>query len=260
MSFWVVIPARYESTRLPGKLLLDLAGKPILQHVYERSVSSGAERVIIATDDERIVDLAKSIAADVVLTATSHKSGTERIAEVISVLKVEDDRLIVNVQGDEPLIAPENIRQVAELLKFDEQASIATLMARITTSDDLFNPNIVKTVYDHHGYSLYFSRASIPWNRDQFSRSISNLQSIDFEGIDADYYRHIGIYAYRAGFINTYVSLQPSPLEIVESLEQLRALHYGYKIRVQLANSSHGLGVDTEEDYQRVKALVENGN
>lgn len=257
MSFWVVIPARYESTRLPGKLLLDLAGKPILQHVFERSVNSGAERVIIATDDERIVDFAKTIAADVVLTSPDHNSGTERIAEVMQVLKVEEEKIIVNVQGDEPLIAPENIKQVAELLKFDEQASIATLMAKITNSDDLFNPNVVKTVYDHHGFALYFSRASIPWNRDQFSRSINNLQSIEFEGIDADYYRHIGIYAYKAGFLNTYVGLQPSPLEKVESLEQLRALHYGHKIRVQLADSSHGLGVDTEEDYERVKALME---
>ena len=258
MSFTVVIPARYASTRLPGKLLLDLAGKPVLQHVYERAKESGAEQVIIATDNQEIVTAAKNFSAEVVLTSTEHHSGTDRIAEVVEKYQLLDETVIVNVQGDEPLIAPENINQVAVDLEHHSDASIATLCTVIDSGDDLLNPHTVKVVTDDHGYALYFSRAPIPWNRNQFGDSVQELpKTLDLKQLAGAYYCHMGIYAYRAGFLKTYVQLPQSFLEKTEALEQLRALSNGHKIHVGVTSRHESIGIDTEDDYQKVKELME---
>jgi len=258
VSFTVVIPARYASTRLPGKLLLDLAGKSILQHVYERAKESGAEQVIIATDSQEIVSAAKSFSAEVVLTSTDHHSGTDRIAEVVEKYQLLDETVIVNVQGDEPLIAPENINQVALDLEHHSDASIATLCTMIDKVEDLLNPHMVKVVTNDQGYALYFSRAPIPWNRDQFTDSFQELpKALVLKQLEGSYYCHMGIYAYRAGFLKTYVQLPQSLLEKAEALEQLRALSNGYKIHVGVTHRNESIGIDTADDYQKVKELME---
>lgn len=221
MSFTVVIPARYQSTRLPGKPLADIAGKPMVQWVYEQALQSGAERVIVATDDPRVEQAVHDFGGLVCMTSAEHQSGTERLAEVVALMGIEDDHIIVNVQGDEPLIPPSIIRQVADNLS-SSQAPMATLAVEIDHQDEIFNPNAVKVVTDKEGYALYFSRAAIPWDRDNFA--------LPEKPIVQPLMRHIGIYAYRAGFINTYIHWQPSMLEKIESLEQLRVLWYGEKL------------------------------
>ena len=230
MSFVVVIPARYASTRLPGKPLADIHGKPMVQHVVEKALQSGADRVIVATDDERVQQALAPFAAaagfEVCMTSPDHQSGTERLAEVCRHYGFAADTIIVNVQGDEPLIPPAIIRQVADNLAA-ATAPMATLSVPIKDAEEAFNPNAVKVVTDKDGYALYFSRASIPWDRDRFANSLEQI---------GDYYqRHIGIYAYRAGFIQRYVDWAPSVLEQVEALEQLRVLWYGEKIHVAQA-------------------------
>ena len=257
MSFTVVIPARFASSRLPGKLLLDLAGKPIIQHVYERAKESGAEQVIIATDSQEIITSAKGFSAEVVLTSTEHQSGTDRIAEVVEKYQLLDETVIVNVQGDEPLIDPENIHKVAEDLEHHSDASIATLCTEIDNLQDLLDPNKVKVVTDDQGYALYFSRAPIPWNREQFTELLQQKpNTLDLQRIETTYYCHMGIYAYRAGFLKTYVQLPQSILETTEALEQLRALSNGYKIHVGVSGHDESIGIDTEEDYQKVRELI----
>ena len=258
MSFTVVIPARHASTRLPGKMLLNLAGKPMIAHVYERAVESGAERVIIATDHQEIVDAANKFNAEVELTSSSHQSGTERIAEVVQKRGFDDDTIIVNVQGDEPLIEPDIIRSVADNLATQHKASIATVATPITASEDFHNPNVVKVVMDNDNYALYFSRAPIPWPRDSYQNiEIDALKKQDVSQLGITFYRHIGIYAYKAEFIKTYVSLPQSPLEKIEALEQLRALSNGHKISVSITEKSSGFGIDTQEDFDRVKEIIE---
>lgn len=247
MKFVVVIPARYASTRLPAKPLLDIGGKPMIQWVYERAIESGAEKVIVATDDQRIVDCVQGFKGEVCLTRSDHQSGTERLAEVIKHYGFSADEIIINVQGDEPLIPPMVIRQVAVNLS-DSKASVATLAVPIREYEDVFNPNVVKVVTDKDNYALYFSRASIPWDRDHFNQSSPEIHH--------DLKRHIGIYGYRAGFIETYVNWQASPLEQIESLEQLRVLWYGEKIHVDIAIETPPTGVDTQEDLDFVRALV----
>lgn len=258
MSFTVVIPARFASTRLPGKLLLELAGKPILQHVYEQALQSNAERVIIATDSPEIIAASEKFAADAVLTSTQHQSGTDRIAEVAEQYQLLDETVVVNVQGDEPLIAPQNINQVAQNLEQHSDASIATLCTLIDNWQDIVNPHMVKVVTDEQGYALYFSRAPIPWDREQFSTLFQGLSmNGDMTQLKSTYYCHMGIYAYRAGFLKDYVSLPHSRLEKTEALEQLRALSNGYKIHVGLAQHDKSIGIDTMDDYQRVKEMME---
>ncbi|WP_291971877.1 3-deoxy-manno-octulosonate cytidylyltransferase [Candidatus Symbiopectobacterium sp.] len=247
MSFTAIIPARYASTRLPGKPLADINGKPMVVHVMERALESGASRVIVATDHlgvQRAVELA---GGEVCLTSPDHHSGTERLAEVIERYQFPDDEIIVNFQGDEPLIPPVIIRQVADNLAVC-QAGIATLAVPITTAEEAFNPNAVKVVMDAQGYALYFSRATIPWDRERFAQNK--------ETIGDHFLRHIGIYAYRAGFIRRYVTWQPSSLEQIELLEQLRVLWYGEKIHVAVAQAVPSVGVDTPEDLQRVRAVM----
>ena len=248
MSFTVVIPARYQSTRLPGKPLADIGGKPMIQWVYEQSLKSGAERVIIATDDSRVEEAAKGFGATVCMTSPDHESGTERLAEVVEKMGIDENHIIVNVQGDEPLIPPSIIRQVANNLAQNPVAPMATLAVEIEDEAEVFNPNAVKVVTDQKGFALYFSRATIPWDRDNFSA--------DNKTIAQPLLRHIGIYAYRAGFINTYIGWQPSALEKIECLEQLRVLWYGEKIHVEVAMEAPAAGVDTPEDLEAVRRAV----
>lgn len=247
MSFIAIIPARFASTRLPGKPLADIAGKPMVVHVMERALESGASRVIVATDHVEVQKAIEAVGGEVCLTSPDHNSGTERLAEVIERYKFNDDEIIVNVQGDEPLIPPVIIRQVAENLA-NSDAGMATLAVPITSVEEAFNPNAVKVVIDSKGYAIYFSRATIPWDRNRFMASQQDIG--DF------YLRHIGIYAYRAGFIRRYISWAPSPLEQIEMLEQLRVLWYGEKIHVESAKEIPTVGVDTQEDLDHVRSVL----
>ena len=251
MSFTVIIPARFASTRLPGKPLLDIAGKPMIQHVYEQALKSNADQVVIATDDQRIQELCLTIGATVVMTSAEHPSGTDRLEEVVTQLGLSDDHIVVNVQGDEPLIPPEIINQVAQNLAGNVDAGIATLCERIHDPKHIFNPNVVKVVFDDHGLASYFSRAPIPWARDSFAN-----MSADTMPAGAEYFRHIGMYAYRVEFLKNYVTWLPSMTEKTESLEQLRALSNGVKIHIEEALISPPAGVDTEEDLQRIRTIL----
>lgn len=252
MGFKVVIPARFAASRLPGKPLLDIAGKPMIAHVCQRALEADAEQVVVATDDTRIFDTVCQLGLQAVMTDSNHQSGTERIAEVASLLNWSTDSIIVNLQGDEPLIPPAYIRDVAMALAGQTQAGIATLAAKIIDNAEIFNPNAVKVVVDKHSNALYFSRAPIPWHRasfpDQHDPSISTL----------DHLRHIGMYAYTVGFLQRYCRWQPSPLEAVESLEQLRILWHGEKIQVKIVDKTPAAGVDTMEDLLRVSKQLQN--
>ncbi len=250
MSFRVVIPARHASTRLPGKPLLDISGKPMVQHVYERASESGAAQVVVATDDQRIADVVRGFGGDMVMTDASHRSGTERLAEVVSKLGIADDEIIVNLQGDEPLMPPKLLKQVADNLARHASVPMATLCTRIHTAAELFDPHVVKVVTDSQGYALYFSRAVIPWDRDAFAVTTEELPE------KVEHYRHLGIYAYRAGFIREYVSWPACQLESMESLEQLRVLWHGRRIHVDAAFETPGHGVDTPADLEKVRQLM----
>ncbi|MCB1858305.1 MAG: 3-deoxy-manno-octulosonate cytidylyltransferase [Gammaproteobacteria bacterium] len=251
MTFKVVIPARFASTRLPGKPLLPILGRPMIQHVHARAIESGAEQIVIATDDERIVTAARKFGADVCLTSSSHVSGTERVAEVCRQYGWSDETVVVNLQGDEPCVPPELLDQVAGDMDLHTDAHIATLATEISTQSELFDPHVVKVVTNGEGYALYFSRAPIPWHRDEFIKQNQRLPT------SVAFYRHVGIYAYRAGYIQEYTALQASPLEQAESLEQLRALWYGSRIHVSTALRHPGQGVDTQDDLVRVARFLE---
>lgn len=247
LRYTVIIPARFASQRLPGKPLLDIAGKPMIQHVYEQVKDLGAQRVIIATDNAEIESSCKSFGAEVMMTSANHPSGTDRLEEVVSKLGLEDDEIVVNVQGDEPLIPEALIEQVAQNLSDHPEAGIATLCERIRDLDTVLNPNAVKAVFDEHGFASYFSRAPIPYARDALTETPPRLSST------AEYFRHIGMYAYRVGFLKQYVQWAPSMTENVEKLEQLRALSNGVKIHIELARETPPAGVDTLEDLERVR-------
>lgn len=252
-AFTVIIPARYASTRLPGKALLDIGGKSLVQRVYERASGSRALRVVVATDDERVRRAATDFGAEVMMTSADHTSGTERTAEVVERLGLAADAVVVNVQGDEPLIPPTNIDQVAGNLLARPWASIATLCEPIETDVALFDPNVVKVVTSATGEALYFSRAPIPWHRDHLAAHPGTRAP------GARFLRHIGIYAYRAGYLPGYASASPTELEAAEALEQLRALHAGDRIHVELARDDPGPGVDTQADLELARALVAAG-
>ena len=256
-EFVVVIPARYGSTRLPGKPLLDIAGKPMIQRVYEQAKKSQARQVLIATDDQRIYQLAKQIGADVCMTAVDHVSGTDRLQEVAQQQQWADDTIVVNVQGDEPLIPPSVINQVATNLSRATRAAMATLCEAINDIQVFLDPNAVKVVFDDQGYALYFSRAPIPWPRDAFKNSRDSLKnSRDALPPRHPAFRHIGIYAYRAALLHRFVQWPPARLEQTESLEQLRALANGVCIHVQEACEAVPGGVDTEADLAEVKRII----
>lgn len=249
MKFTVIIPARYASSRLPRKPLLEIAGKPMIQHVWEKAQQAGASRVIVATDHHEIADTVRQFGGEVCMTSTEHNSGTERLAEVIEKMAISEEEIIVNVQGDEPLIPPEIVSQVAENLD-RHQVNMATLAVKIQHREELLNPNAVKVIADQQGMAIYFSRSVIPFPRDQFT-------TLDDPFVQQqNYLRHIGIYAYRAGFIKRYVAWQATALEQLESLEQLRALWYGEKIHLELAKQAPQAGVDTPEDLERVRKIL----
>jgi 3-deoxy-manno-octulosonate cytidylyltransferase (CMP-KDO synthetase) len=249
-AFKVVIPARYASTRLPGKPLLDIAGKPMVVHVAERAKASGAEEICIATDHVGIYEAAFAHGVDAVMTRDDHVSGTDRIAEVAAFKKWPADTIVVNVQGDEPLIEPGLISGVAANLAAHAEASIATACHSIHAYEDVFNPNIVKVTLDRAGYALYFSRAPIPYARDAFATGRTLPDNLPV-------YRHVGLYAYRAKFLADYASLQPAAIEQFESLEQLRALWHGYKISVEVTATAPAPGVDTQNDLDAVRQLFQ---
>lgn len=251
MKFRVVIPARYASSRLPGKPLADIGGKPMVVRVAERAAEAGATESIIATDDTRVLEAVEAAGHRALMTSVHHASGTDRLAEVAEILDCEDDDIIVNVQGDEPLIDPALIRECALCLGSHEEAAIATLAHPLFSTDEFRNPNVVKVVTDHHGYALYFSRAMIPWPRDAFAAADPDPSFP--EGLTV--LRHIGLYAYRAKFLREFAGLAPAPLERFEMLEQLRALWHGYRIAVAVTPEAPGMGVDTPEDLERVRAL-----
>jgi 3-deoxy-manno-octulosonate cytidylyltransferase (CMP-KDO synthetase) len=248
--FRIVIPARYGSSRLPGKPLLLIGGRPMLQWVYERALASGAATVVIATDDDRIAAAASAFGAPVQFTSLTHVSGTDRIAEVALQAGWDQDEVIVNLQGDEPMMPSSLLRQVAGLLQQQESADIATLATRITGVAAFMDPNTVKVVTDSTGRALYFSRAPIPWGRDTAPAGMASQRGF------AAARRHIGLYAYRVAALRRLSLLQPSPLELVEKLEQLRALENGMEIRVADATESPGLDVNTAEDLARVALLL----
>jgi 3-deoxy-manno-octulosonate cytidylyltransferase (CMP-KDO synthetase) len=248
--FRVVIPARYASARLPGKVLLSIGGKPMVQWVYERARASGAHDVLIATDDLLIVSAAHSFGAEAIMTAPTHASGTDRIAEVARVQRWSESDIVVNVQGDEPLIPPALIGQVAQLLESDRRADIATLATRILSIEEFLDPNAVKVVTDGQGRALYFSRAPIPWTRDGAASGLASQR------VFAGARRHVGIYAYRVGALLRLAALGVTALETCEKLEQLRALESGFEIRVADAIERPGPDVNTAADFERVLALT----
>ncbi len=250
VSFRIVIPARFGASRLPGKPLRLLAGKPLIAHVCERALETG-QPVWVATDDERVRAAVAGLPVEVVMTGSHHTCGTERIAEVAQKLDWHRADVVVNLQGDEPLMEPALVTQVARALYESRDANVATLATPLTDRNELFNPNLVKTVVDSFGHALYFSRAPIPWHRDGFSQPDAGLPA----GIP--FLRHIGLYAYMAGFLKTYARWPVCPLETVESLEQLRILWHGELIAVRTVATAPPPGVDTEADLARVEAVMQ---
>lgn len=251
MHFTAIVPARLASTRFPGKALADIRGKPMIVRVAERARESGADKVYVATDHRDIADAVERAGFQAVMTRADHPTGTDRIAEVAERLGLESEALVVNVQGDEPLIEPGLVRAVAALLSDTPEAAIATACHPIHRLEELLDSNAVKVVLDHAGLARYFSRAPIPWARDAFAASPKWLP----EGLPC--YRHIGVYAYRAEFLRVFPRLAASPLERFEALEQLRALWHGYAIAVAVRQDAPLPGVDTPEDLERVRAMFD---
>ena len=244
----VVIPARYASTRLPGKVLMPIAGRPMVQHVWEQAMKCGAGEVVVATDDGRVAEAARRFGAAVLMTDPRHRTGTERVAEAASLLALGDDEVVVNVQADEPLLPPVLVSQVSEDLVAHPGAQIATLCERIDAPAGVFDPAAVKVVTDREGYALYFSRAAIPWHRGYFESGVVPR--------GASMQRHIGLYAYRAGYLRSCVAQEVPEIEAAEALEQLRALYHGARIHVVEARARPGPSVDTLRDLESVRARV----
>jgi 3-deoxy-manno-octulosonate cytidylyltransferase (CMP-KDO synthetase) len=248
MGFCVLIPARLASTRLPGKPLADIAGQPMIVRVAQRALASSARRVVVAADSAEILEACRAHGIEAVLTRSDHATGSDRLAEACELLGLGADELIVNVQGDEPLIEPALIDAVAGLLAALPEASMATAAHPIDDVGEFTNPNVVKVVLDARGLALYFSRAPIAWWRDGFAAGIHSLP-------DPRPLRHVGLYAYRAGFLRAFPALAPAPMERTEALEQLRAMWHGHRIAVHVTTTAPGTGVDTPEDLERVRAL-----
>lgn len=253
MSFTVLIPARLASSRLPNKPLADLAGKPMVVRVAERVALAGADRVVVATDAEAVAQACQAHGVSAVMTRPDHASGSDRLAEACELLGLDGDTIVVNVQGDEPLIDPQLISACAELLSQHPECSVATAAHPIDAAEDFRNPNVVKVVLDHQGRALYFSRASIPWWRDGSNPGQAALPP----GTADAALRHIGLYAYRAAYLRRFPSLTPAPQEQLEALEQLRVLWHGDRIAVCQTDSAPAAGVDTPDDLKRVRAIFE---
>lgn len=249
-GFVVLIPARLSSSRLPRKALADIGGKPMVVRAAEQAAKSRATRVVVATDHQEIATACQAHGIEAVMTADTHESGTTRLAEAAAILQLPSETVVVNVQGDEPLIDPELINRVAHILE-DNSAPMATAAHPIDRFDDFTNPNVVKTVLDRHGCALYFSRAPIAYPRDSMREGRQELPA------ETPPLRHIGLYAYRAGFLQQYAAMTPSPLEYTEALEQLRVLWHGHRIAVETVAHAPAPGVDTQEDLDRVRALFQ---
>jgi 3-deoxy-manno-octulosonate cytidylyltransferase (CMP-KDO synthetase) len=255
VRFKAVIPARYASTRLPAKPLLDLGGKPMVVRVAERALQSGADEVVVATDHPEVLAAVQAHGIAVLMTRADHSTGTDRLAEIVALRGWGSDTAVVNVQGDEPLIDPALIAQTAAQLA-ESGAAIATVGHPIHELAEFLNPNVVKLVRRANGDALYFSRAPIPWPRDAFARMRTADGSLPAAGAlpaGVEVLRHVGLYAYRASFLKAYANLLPAPLEQIESLEQLRALHHGYRISVAISSEAPAAGVDTPEDAERMR-------
>ena len=248
MKFTVLIPARLASTRLPDKPLADIAGRPMVVRVAERVAGCGAERTVVACDDDRILQACAAHGVQAVLTRSDHASGSDRLAEACELLDLDGQDLVVNVQGDEPLIDPELVRRVAQVLGERDDCVMSTAAHPLDDVAEYLNPNVVKVVLDQAGHALYFSRAPIPWWRDGMARGQPQMPS-------PTPLRHLGLYAYRAGFLRRFPSLAAAPLEHTEALEQLRVLWHGHRIAVHVAPHGPGPGVDTAEDLERVRAV-----
>ena len=258
MKTTAIIPARYHSTRLPGKPLIEIKGKPLIQYVYERVKESSVQQVIVATDDERIVATVKGFGGEAVLTSAQHRSGTERVAEVAASM---DTDIVVNVQGDEPLIQAEDIDKAIALFSHDPSMMVTTLITPLLNGNDLYNPHVVKVVVDHDGFALYFSRSPIPFPRKALGNidhefletieAVTSLKKDDLRGT----WQHIGLYAFQRDFLLKLTALAPSALEKQEGLEQLRILENGYKIKT-VSISAPSIGIDTPQDVERFKSLI----
>ncbi len=251
-GFTVLIPARYASTRFPGKPLEEIGGVPMIVRVAQRAQAAGAERVVVATDDDRIAAAVRAHGFVACITRADHPTGTDRLAEAAEQLGLPDTAIVVNVQGDEPLLEPALIGDVARLLAAHADAAMATACHLIADPDEAFNPNVVKVVLDRAGYALYFSRATIPWARDDFAADRTRIPA----GLPL--YRHYGLYAYRVGFLRAFPALPPAPIERFEALEQLRALWHGHRIVVAITTGTPAPGVDTPEDLARVRDVYAN--
>jgi 3-deoxy-manno-octulosonate cytidylyltransferase (CMP-KDO synthetase) len=258
-NFHIIIPARFSSTRLPGKVLLDIQGKPLIQHVYERALTYGAQSITIATDDERVLTVAKKFGAAACMTDSRHENGTERLSEVVTRLNMPEDAVIINVQGDEPLLPAKAVHQAVKAMYENPSASMTTLCTPLLGTEEIFDPNIVKIVLDKNGYALYFSRAPIPWDRTNFSMNLGAGES-GFSSLGGikNCFRHVGLYGYRARTLKKYSAWEKSPLEAIEFLEQLRLLWQGEKIHVSLIDEVLPPGVDTEADLVRLREILEN--
>ena len=250
MSFTVLIPARMASSRLPDKPLADLGGLPMVVRVAHRANESSASRVVVATDDARVLAACQSHGVEAIMTRSDHLSGSDRLAEACEILKLKDQEIVVNVQGDEPLIAPDSIDAVAKLLATRDDCSMSTLAHAIDAVEEFSSPHVVKVVLDARDTALYFSRAPIAWWRDGFSDGIHHLPS-------PAPLRHVGLYAYRVAFLRVFPQLTPAPLEMLESLEQLRALWHGHRIAVHVSEHAPGPGIDTPDDLARVRRFFE---
>lgn len=266
-DFIALIPARLASSRLPGKPLADLAGLPMVVRVARQAAASGARRVVVCADDARVLTACRQHGVESILTAVEHASGTDRLSEATERLGLAPDELVVNVQGDEPLIPPEAIRAVAELLQARNECDIATAAHPVRRLQELFDPNVVKVVTDASGLALMFSRAPIPWSRDEFASAFEGgLSAVLAKGALASKalakeaglqaLRHVGLYAYRAAFLQRFRQLSPAPIELAEKLEQLRALWHGSRIAVMRFDSALPPGVDTPQDLERVRAML----
>lgn len=250
MSFRIVIPSRFASTRLSGKPLRDICGKPMIERVIEQAKKSDAEEVIVATDSQEIADAISHLDIRICMTHENHQSGTERLSEVIEQLGFDDDQILINLQGDEPMMPAICLNQVGQALEQDSNVKMATLCTPLTDIEELFDPHAVKVVRDINDFALYFTRAAVPWSRDCFNDTPRKMPQ------SQEYQRHIGLYGYKAGFIKQYLEWQSSDIEKTESLEQLRVLYYGEKIKVITAATPPGPGVDTLDDLDRVCELL----
>jgi 3-deoxy-manno-octulosonate cytidylyltransferase (CMP-KDO synthetase) len=254
-EFGVIIPARFASTRLPGKPLVDLGGKPMIVRVMELAAKAGAAFAMVATDDQRIVDVVTAAGGEAMITSGEHETGTDRLAEVARRLRLDPELIVVNLQGDEPALPPELVQRVAETLRHDAEASLATLATPLRTRQELFDPNVVKVVVDQASRALYFSRAPIPWLRGEFGTEAARTTTAPLP--DDTFLRHVGLYAYRVSTLLALAQTRPTALELGESLEQLRALWLGMKIQVAVVPERPAPGVDTADDVARVQKLFE---